>query len=131
MKTKKDRAWTPLQNTDPQKTPVQSLTVKNPPQRSPQRIHTTTAGQQLQAAALQLNNSQTSIDWPAIAKVRSDWQKCLDFAGWLEVMEAIVLDIAQGGAIQTGQFTAIERANTVLAEAMVWVTSEAKQLELA
>lgn len=67
----------------------------------------------------------------AIAKVHSDWQKCLHWAEWLDVMETITLDIAQGGAIKTGTFNAIEQCHLVLSDLMKQVTDQARQLELA
>jgi len=72
--------------------------------------------------------SSRSAYWLKRSKIQSDWQKCLDFAYWLDVMEHISLACLQGGALTQDHFAAIENANRVLSEAMVWVTAEATQL---
>ena len=73
--------------------------------------------------------SARSAYWLKRSKIQSDWQKCLDFAYWLEVMEHISIDCLQGGAFTSDHFAAIENANRVLSEAMLWVTAEAQQLQ--
>ena len=73
--------------------------------------------------------SARSAYWFKRSKIQSDWQKCLDFADWLEVMEHISLACLQGGALTPDHFAAIENANRVLSEVMVWVTAEAQQFQ--
>ena len=72
--------------------------------------------------------SSRSAYWLKRSKIQSDWQKCLDFADWLEAMERISLACLQGGALTPDHFAAIENANRVLSAAMVSVTAEAQQL---